>query len=163
MPAGATYEPIATFTVTSNTTSITFSSIPSGYTDLVVAGRWLSPGSSLKLRLNGDSSSNYYQLQLSVSGFTVSSSNNVRAHFEGGEQATEAGLSAFVWNIQDYAVTNKYKSILYTNTSLPTQTVIRAGSYWSTSAITSITLFIDTSNITFGAGTNMTIYGIAAA
>ena len=40
MAAGRTYEPIATTTLGSNATSVTFSNISGSYTDLVLACHW---------------------------------------------------------------------------------------------------------------------------
>ena len=62
MAAGATYTPIATQTPGSNTASISFSSIPGTYTDLVLVidnAFTASGGYSYSLSFNDDTASNY--------------------------------------------------------------------------------------------------------
>ena len=60
MPAGATYEPIATASGNGTTATVTFSSISGSYTDLVIVANVLSTTSQyLRLRFNGDTGSNY--------------------------------------------------------------------------------------------------------
>ena len=72
----STYTPIATQTLSANTASVTFSSIPQGYTDLVLivsatpvaAGTW-----NLEMRFNNDTGSNYSRTVLSGDGSTAQS------------------------------------------------------------------------------------------
>jgi len=62
MAAGATYEPIATTTVSgSSTSTVTFSSISGTYTDLVIIGNLGSQTTNAfpYLQFNGDTGSNY--------------------------------------------------------------------------------------------------------
>ena len=55
MPAGATYEPIATASGNGPTATVTFSSISSSYTDLVIVSNVLSTTAQyLRMRLNSD-------------------------------------------------------------------------------------------------------------
>jgi len=65
-----TYEPIATTTLSSAASSITFSSISSAYTDLrlVLVGTVTTNGANYFLQLNSDSASNYSQTYLYGSG-----------------------------------------------------------------------------------------------
>ena len=59
MAAGATYEPIATQTLASAAATITFSSIAATYTDLRLIFAKPIGGSSLLLRFNSDTATNY--------------------------------------------------------------------------------------------------------
>ena len=66
---------IATQTLGSATASITFSSIPSTYTDLrIVFSGTGATVLNLKVRFNGDSASNYSQTNLQGLGYSVQSS-----------------------------------------------------------------------------------------
>ena len=73
MPLPSTMTPIATNTLVSATNSITFSSIPQGYTDLILIHSNIS-GTTQQLRLtfNGDSGSNYSTTELYGTGSAVS-------------------------------------------------------------------------------------------
>ena len=57
----STYTPIASHTASGSESSITFSSIPQGYTDLVLVflGKVDSGSGDLGLRFNADTGSNY--------------------------------------------------------------------------------------------------------
>ncbi len=57
----ATYTPIASATLAASTSSITFSSIPATYTDIVVVINDINSTGSFdtNIRFNGDSGSNY--------------------------------------------------------------------------------------------------------
>ena len=66
MAAGATYTQIATTTLGSSQSTITFSSISGAYTDLVlVVTAKVSSATDLWVRANSDSGSNYSYLILS--------------------------------------------------------------------------------------------------
>jgi hypothetical protein len=74
-----TYEPIATTTLGTAAASITFSSIPATYTDLrlVVVAKAVS-ASTLDVRFNNDSGTNYSKTEISGDG---SSAVSFRKHF----------------------------------------------------------------------------------
>jgi len=86
MAAGATYEPIATTTVSNSSTStVTFSSISGTYTDLIIIGNLGSETTNAfpYLQFNGDTGSNYSYTQLYGNGngssaATARSSNNTK-------------------------------------------------------------------------------------
>lgn len=72
----ATFEPIATTTLSSAANSITFSSIPATYTDLrlVIVGRTDSSSDTLNLRFNNISAGDpYSQTHISGTGASASS------------------------------------------------------------------------------------------
>ena len=58
MAAGRTYTPIATTTLGSATNTLTFNSIPSTYTDLVIICNYSQNGDMLQGRFNSDTSTN---------------------------------------------------------------------------------------------------------
>ena len=70
----ATYEPIATTTLASAQSSITFNSF-SGYTDLVLVSNWASANSTafLNIQFNGDTGNNYSETEIRGDGTSASS------------------------------------------------------------------------------------------
>jgi hypothetical protein len=78
MAAGATYVPIATANGTGSNSTITFSSIPSTYTDLVliIGGGSTSASVVSQLQFNGDTGSNYSWTALYGTGSAASSARS---------------------------------------------------------------------------------------
>lgn len=162
MAAGMTYFPITTNTVSgTSTTSITFSSIPATYTDLIIVANGAeSADQYMAMRLNGDTGSNYSDTLLSGSGSATSSSRNTSQTFGRFGSGTVTGRWVSIVQIQNYSNSTTYKTWLWrSNLDYVTAGV----SLWrSTSAITSVTLLTTTSDY-FVSGSTFTLYGIASA
>jgi len=169
VPAGNTYESIATNTISgSSTNSVTFSSIPSTYTDLVIVfqGTKISAGGqSLIYQLNGDTGSNYSFTYLGGNGSTVSSGRV--------SNSTYAALGAWVANLSttgesdflylmNYSNTTTYKTALCRSSAASSAIEANVGLWRSTAAINSVTLSIG-SPAAFTAGSTFSLYGIKAA
>ena len=156
-----TYEPIATTTLSSNQTSVSFSSISGSYTDLVLVAvpKFSANPSYAGIIFNSDSGSNYSSTFVRGNGSTASSGRNTSAG-----QISSASYSANyivdIFNILNYSNTTTYKTVLY-RTSQDNDVLARVGLWRNTSAITSITYQIDTGNIL--SGSTFTLYGIKAA
>ena len=75
MAAGSTYTPIATTTASGSASSVTFSSIPSTYTDLVIVADILGAASTADavLRFNSDTTSNYSETVIRGDGSSAAS------------------------------------------------------------------------------------------
>jgi hypothetical protein len=162
----ATYEPIATTTLSSSASSITFSSIAATYTDLRLAvygiassGNFLSPG----CRFNSDTGSNYSYTSIYGDGSTAgstrtTSSTSIGFNTQNSITSTTGGfLTADVFS---YAGSTN-KTVLTTasvdlNGSGEVERIV--GLWRNTAAITTLTL-----NGSFGAGTTATLYGILKA
>lgn len=170
MPAGATYEPIATTTVSgSNSSSVTFSSLGS-YTDIIAIIRVIGATdyASLFLRFNSDTGSNYSSTSLYGSGTAASSGRDtsaVRMRIAWPYQGTGTDKISFSKvHIFSYAgSTNKTILAEGANDQNAAGDVDRFVGLWrNTSAITSITF--DTGGSTaFKIGSTFTLYGIKAA
>ena len=171
MPAGSTYTPIATTTWTSNTATISFGSIPSTYTDLVIQGTIFAYfGSSTytegRIRFNGDSSTNYSATVIYGDGSSVTSargSNQTginRFYLPAG--TTDGNRGSLIVNIQNYSNTTTNKTALIRSGGGTQVTDATVGMWRSTSAITSIDITNADSATGFVAGT-LTLYGIASA
>jgi hypothetical protein len=162
----STYEPIATATVSSTGGTVTFSSIPSTYTDLILisyARRGIngSGGDAIKAQVNGDSATNYSftQLTFNSGGFSSSRASNQNIFIAGN--CEDGSFSTSICHFQNYANTNTYKSIPCRSSSTGSQGVGITINMWrSTSAITSI--FLNAAS-GFWADSTFTLYGIKAA
>lgn len=157
-----TYEPIATTTLSSNTTSVTFSSISGSYTDLVliVAGTYTTSGTNdAVLQFNSDTGSNYSWTRLLGNGSAASSSrstNDVQIDF-GLISGTSQSNS--IAHIQNYSNSTTYKTVLGRGNSTEYAGAV-VGIWRSTAAINSITV---KSAATHSSGTILSLYGIKAA
>ena len=157
----ATYEKIATNTLSSNTATVTFSSISSAYTDLVIVfkGTATSTG-TLSYRFNGDTATNYNDTYLYGSGGGVGSGRHSSTNQIYGA-SVNTNQSMQVINVMNYANSSIYKSTLLEGNADGSDTVIRFIGVWrSTAAINSIAISIGTN---FATGSTFTIYGILKA
>lgn len=169
MAAGSTYTPIATTTLTSAAANITFSSIPSTYTDLVlvlVTAEQSGFNGESVLRFNSDSGSNYSNTYLSGSGSATASNRNtsstvVRVSYYAGNTLTVGNMN-YIVQIQNYSNTTTYKTLLSRSNNASGGIDAIVGLWRSTSAINSISFFYsDSGNVI--AGSTATLYGITAA
>jgi hypothetical protein len=170
MAAARTYEPIATYTVPSNTTSYTFNSIPGTYTDLVIAMSVASSsGNTLFIRFNGDTSANYSAVRLSTNGSATFTDRDSGAGYgvltNYAAPPSTLGNHNTILQVMNYSNTTTFKTWLNQSNLASTGVDLIVGLYRSTSSITSIGFstngFGGTSTLL--AGSTFTIYGIAAA
>lgn len=163
----ATYEPIATTTLGSLATTITFSTIPATYTDLrvVLTGSFdttARPG----LQLNGSSSTLYSQTDLTGNGSSAASArySNQTAIFTALNNTLTNSMFLFTVDLFSYAgSTNKTMLITFNNDNNSVDGSIEnlVALFRSTSAITSLTLVRTAGN--YNIGTTATLYGILKA
>ena len=162
----ATYEPIATTTLSSAATSITFSSITSVYTDLrIVFSHATALPDNVNFRFNSDSGSNYSNTYIVGDGSAASSTRNTsQTYQEFPYNDTANSFSTF--DIFNYAGST-FKTGLATVSADANGSgwVVRLVALWrSTSAITSITLRCGGGGtLNFPIGTTATLYGILKA
>jgi hypothetical protein len=157
-----TYEAIATYTIPSAQASYEFTSIPSTYTDLVVAfgGAGSSGSQSLTMNLNGDTGSNYSYSTVYTTGSSALSNraSNQSAAYVG--YFFTAGYTMLV-NIFNYANTSTYKTLISKSMDANAGVIVYGNLWRSTSAINAVKL--NAVSNTFAAGTVITLYGIKAA
>ncbi len=172
------YEYIATATGTGSSPTITFSSIPQGYTHLQIRGTGSASYGSTQdygnagLRFNGDSGNNYtvhglrgyhdgttaYTQTLGIAAFSYGLVNI--SHLSPSMNSLSAGM---IFDILDYKNTNKFKTMRglggvdgLRNTSAGIQF---ASSVWrNTSAIDSISIYQANGN--WFSNTQFALYGI---
>jgi hypothetical protein len=167
MAAGATYEPIATYTASGSPTTYTFSSIPATYTDLILIGNLGTADTStnIQIRVNSDTASNYSQTELSGNGTTAASRRQTSVtNFQLDYTAYPDNNFNFNFIVQlmNYANTTTYKTFIKRVNNSTWGTDAGVGLWRSTSAINSITIFA-TAGRSFNTGSTLTLYGIAAA
>ena len=139
--------------------SVTFGSIPQGYTDLVleVVGS-MTVTSNMQMRFNGDTGANYSRTQIVGNGSSAVSSQatNESLIYVGSTAAGVVGL-AFA-EIFSYANTGLFKTVLTRDAGGAGNVVQRANLWRSNVAITSILLFTD--GTTFDANCIFRLWGI---
>jgi hypothetical protein len=157
----STYTPIATQTLGSAAASVIFSSIPQGYTDLIIVFNGnLSAAATCYLRYNNDSSGNYSQRDMVGNGTVASGQarSNVTGFRLYDVFASSNGRNNLIFSINSYS-----------NTSTRKTTLLR-GSDYSGEVGASVSLWRDTSAInrldfvtgsgTWSSGSTFTLYGI---
>lgn len=167
MAAGATYAPIASTTLSASASSVSFSSIPQTYTDLILI--IISAGTAVNdplLRFNSDSGSNY-----SYTGLTgnTSTASSVRASSQTavslnyfGSDSTSLGDNARRIDIMSYSNTSIYKTVFTRGGRATTDGIaILANAWRSTSAITTLTLTPGSGS--YISGSTFNLYGVTAA
>jgi hypothetical protein len=165
----ATYDRLASTTLSSNQSTVTFSSIDQTYTDLVVQfrGNVLNSNQQIWMRLNGDSSGNYTYIgmysgsALAYNSASVSATACVIGGIGDGFTSNSQSIGSVTANINNYAATNIFKTVIARDVNRWTNTGLTCSSWFNTSAITSITL--SGSSAAFEVGTSITIYGIKRA
>jgi hypothetical protein len=174
----STYEPIATQTLSSAATSVTFSSIPSTYTDLVIILSVQSTSAANTdtrywLRYNNDSATNYSTTYLVGNGTSVSSTRDSnRSQIDNLTPiSTTAEFTPVTYNVFNYSNATTYKTTLQRAGQQNNNTGVggtgsfmgTAVSLWrSTAAINRVDV-VCAVNGQFAIGSTFTIYGIKAA
>lgn len=165
------YESIATVTVGSGgVASIDFTSIPSTFKHLQLRGSvrssQASAGSSLRMRFNGDSGSNYDYHAIYGNGSSAAAENiaPVNIMLVGNCPAASSGSNIFnanVIDLLDYTNTNKYKTVRFLDgydTNGGGQVTFGSDLWMNTTAITSISITAATGN--FVQYSQFALYGI---
>jgi hypothetical protein len=164
MAAGATYTQIATTTLSSAQSSVTFSSISGSYTDLVlVTNGKMSAGSAVnnKITFNSDTGTNYSRTYVYGDGSSALSGRDSSQDNLGFIYWSSTNPSTTIIQIQNYSNTTTYKTAL-ARTSESGVAAAYVGLWRSTSAITSITITRGSTN-DFASGSTFSLYGITAA
>jgi hypothetical protein len=161
-----TYTPLATVTLGASASSVTFSSIPATYRDLILVANPQATAAvnNLRLQFNGDTASNYTGVVMRGTGSVAASFNRVAS---GGMEldlfgnGVETNLEQ-IYNVQimDYSATDKHKTVLTRFDDASQATGAFASRWANTAAVTQIVLYI--TGTTFAAGSNFSLYGVIA-
>lgn len=163
MAAGATYDCIATTTLSSAQSSVTFSSISGSYTDLVIvyAGNQVAQD-NFTLEFNADTGTNYSSTTLYGNGTSAASQRFSSTSSIYGPILDATTQSNLIAQIQNYSNSTTYKTTLIRGNSSSFRTTATVGLWRSTSAITSVKCQI-LGATNFSSGSTFTLYGIKAA
>ena len=156
----STYEKIATNTLSSASSTITFSSISGAYTDLVLVINGALTGSAVKLiKFNGDTAANYSITTLVGTSAGASSGEYAESYIDVANSSTASFMNTV--KIMNYSNTTTYKTFLARQDASTTTVEQIVGLWRSTAAITSFT--ITTSSNSVASGSTFTLYGILKA
>lgn len=163
----STYVPIQTYTLGSNTNTVTFTVLPSTYTDLVVICNWVENSTEdLCVRVgNGSVSTSGYSLTYLWGNGSSAGSGRASTSFWDVSQlpaSTTQPATTFM-NFMSYANTNTYKTMLSRSGAAPVGVISEVALWSNTSAIERIELRCGYGTNTFNAGSTFTVYGIKAA
>jgi hypothetical protein len=153
-----TYTPLATVTVGSLASSVTFSSIPATYRDLILVGNGTIFGTEGTIRFNNDSTSNYTAIGLlgDINGAGSFADSTALVFFN---KVPMTGIL----QIMDYSTTDKHKTYLHRDGSTTPSGFItaQAGRWSNTAAITTVSIHaIGGPGTGFSPGVTFNLYGI---
>lgn len=158
-----TYESIATTTLTTSATDITFSNISGTYTDLIliVTGTVTSGNANNYIRFNSDTGNNYSYTGVGGSGGAAvsaraSNGNGIQTEYYG---YFDQSIATRIIHIMNYSNTTTYKTAISRGDNSNNGSSISVGTWRSTSAITSVAIV----GGTLASGCTATLYGIKAA
>jgi len=159
-----TYIALGNITLGSSTSSVTFSSIPATYRDLVlvVSGGITGSQGNNWLFLNGDTNqSNYSFVRILGNGSSRSSEVNQPGVNGASVSDMTSTQNQVIAQIMDYSATDKHKTRL-SRSDQPSSTVTAYASIWAnTAAVTSLT-FAGGNGGSLAAGSTFALYGIEA-
>jgi hypothetical protein len=160
----STYTPIASQTASGSESSLTFSSLPQGYTDLILVfqGKVDSGSGDLGLRFNSDTGSNYSTTWLSSQANGTSGRSTSATSITATEYAylDSTGFTLSTINFQNYSNATTYKTVLVRSGKANYNVDAKVGLWRNTNAITSITVFTTGSGPAFSSGSTFSLYGI---
>lgn len=160
-----TYDLIASNVLSSSASSVTFSSIPATYRDLVLVCEYTSDSGEnfIGIRLNSDSDANYSQVLAEGSGSAASSSSSTgNGNFNGlvNLRASTTNRALHIFQIMDYSATDKHKTMLLRANSPASRVNMAAGRWANTAAVNTVTVIAELNQI--ASGSTFYLYGIVS-
>lgn len=161
----STYTPIATTTLGSAASSVTFSSISGAYTDLIIVTNTQreTTGSGpvgFSARFNGDTGTNYSNTALLGDGSSASSSRDTNQTGVFVLLAPDSQWGNSIIQINNYSNTTTNKTTLTRINATTNYAGAFVGLWRSTAAINSITFY---GSVNIKAGSTFTLYGVKSA
>lgn len=168
------FESIASYTLASNTLSVAFSNIPSGYSALqlrILSRSTRTAMANLNIQVNSNTSSVYARHELSGNGTSITSTGSTAGGVTSANIARSTGtdsasdiFAVSIIDIHNYASTTQNKIMrsffgIDSNNSPAGVIGLRSVLYIGTDAITSLTL-TSASTTNFVPGSVFSLYGI---
>jgi hypothetical protein len=157
--ATPTYTALQTIELTGTASSVTFSSIPATYRDLVIVLQGsLGADNNILMQFNGDTGSNYSDVRMIGYGSSqyTSSAQSGTSMIIGPLDTTQGNVLV---NVMDYSASDKHKAAII-RTNKTAEVGARAGRWADTSPVTAIKLF--PTSTTFSSGFTVSLFGIEA-
>jgi hypothetical protein len=155
-----TYTPLATVTLGSSAASVTFSSIPATYRDLILVANFTGSAANedADIAFNSDTAANYTRVAMFANtagpGTFSNTSRSVSAIYSSNRTTT-------ILNVMDYSATDKHKTILNRFSNAGQSEVVAYAHRWAnTAAITSLSLIARTG--TFSSASTFNLFGVIA-
>ncbi len=158
----STYTPIASQTTTGTTALISFTNVPQTYQDLVLVcqSKISTSFADIGLQFNNDTGANYADVLIVGYVSTAAGGVHNNANFLRGWYLSSSETYTMI-NLMDYRNTTNYKQVIGRSATVSANEIeVAAGSYRSTSPITTITLTPQAAN--FLANSTFNLYGIAS-
>jgi hypothetical protein len=163
----ASFEPIASVTLSANTSSVTFTNISQAYIDLVLVCGNVGIAAYdfiMRMQLNGDTNNNYSFTELYGTGTSAVSTreiNRPNIALAYNIELANDNNGTITANFMNYSNNTTNKSVIVRTNRAARGTSATLGLYRSSSPITSIKIQCDgTVNLT--SGSTFTLYGIGA-
>lgn len=159
----STYDKIEAKSLGSASNSLTFSSIPATYTDLILVINATASGGGLnpQIQFNGDTASNYSLTWMYGNGSAAFSGrySSQTSSYIGYLTTTEP--ATFIVQVQNYSNSTTNKTAVFRWNATNTEVGAGVCLWRSTATINSLT--VKTSANNYAAGSTFTLYGIKAA
>lgn len=156
---------LATVTLGSPQSTITFSNIPATYRDLrVVFVAATNANSNNMMRVNGDTTSVYTQVYAGGTGTSTTSGTIGTSNALGTDSSafttTVVGASNHIIDIMDYSATDKHKGLIFRANRTGGHVEMMVGRWASTAAITSLVFYPYTGGYTWSTNSTFSLYGV---
>lgn len=152
------YIALATITLGSSASTITFSNIPSTYRDLILVFDGTGSGTvDFSVRFNSDTGSNYFGIAGQGTGSAAQSGGFSGTFAEIG--VLTGGRTMVISQIMDYSATDKHKAFLSRSDGASDRTRMTASRWANTAAITTVQVLTSAS---FATGSTCSLYGISS-
>lgn len=160
----ATYEPIATTTISGSSNLVNFNSIPQTYTDLILVASYAGTNTGLNIYPNGDAGSNKSATVLRGNGTSTESLRGSSIAFRDYWTTVTNASGEFtvsIINFNNYSNSTTYKTALVRRSVVSAYVEALINTWQSTAAITQLQVYSASGNYTIGS--TFTLYGIKAA
>jgi hypothetical protein len=153
--------PIAWQSLSGTAATVTFSSIPGTYRDLILVVTGTGTNNhAVYAQFNGDTATNYNNVQMIGDGSTASSSLQTSQTFVYAGRGNTTSVTTNIVHILDYSTTDKHKTVLSRANDSALYVMGITNRWASTAVITSMLIYPSLGS--FNAGSTFALYGVSA-